>query len=60
MNGFFYLRLRGGGKGCESIHFWMERYFAFPPKDGPLLDFDFLSREDEITAFRSNSEAIRF
>ena len=28
--------------GCKSIHFWMEKSFAFPPKDCALLHFDFL------------------
>ena len=33
--------------------------FASPPKDCPLLPVDFLSRYDEITAFRANSNAMR-
>ena len=33
--------------------------FASPPKDCPLLHVYFLSRYDEITAFRANSDAMR-
>ena len=43
----------------QYIYEWKNR-FAFPPKDYALLHVDFLSRYDELTAFRANSEAMRF
>ena len=42
----------------QHIFGW-ENPFASPPKDCPLLRVNFLSRYDEITAFRANSDAMR-
>ena len=42
----------------QHIFGW-KNSFASPPKDCPLLHVYFLSRYDEITAFRANSDAMR-
>ena len=47
-------------QAANQYIFGWQNPFAFPPKDYALLHVGFLSRYDELTAFRGNSEAMRF
>ena len=46
-------------QAANQHNFGRKNPFASPPKDCPLLHVNFLSRYDEITAFRANSDAMR-